>query len=795
MKPIQVSTVIDALAAHKRDPQRNGAGWKALCPAHDDHRPSLSINQGDDGRALLYCHVGCTYSEIMTALELIAPRRKRGEFDSPELAIKWLIGDMIKKGKQCSLSALGPWVYHDAGGQEVMRAYRIDLPDGKKEFRPVRRQGAGWGLKAPTSKRPLYHLPELATVDVVFVCEGEKCCDLVRGLGITCTTSLSGSQSPHKSDWQPLSGKTVIILPDNDKPGEKYAEKVAGIVAALDPKPVVKIVTLPLANKGDDVEQWLEDCPDSWGPDECKGELLRLAALAQEWAPSQATAPTAGAAPDDETHAETLLRLASVATLFHDPTRRAFAAVPINGHVEVHAIKSTEFRLWLKRLFFAEQGRPPASQSYQDALGIIEAQAVFEGEMESVHIRIAGDSDRTYVDLGDANWRVIEITDCGWQILDQSPVRFRRPRGMLALPSPAAGGSLNDLKSFANCAEADLVLIMTWLAACLYPLGPYPVLVLTGEQGSAKSTLARILKRLIDPSTSMVRSLPRDERDLAIAAANSWLLALDNISRISPWMSDALCRLSTGGGFGTRELWTDDEERIFDSQRPAILNGICEFLERADLMDRCIFVHLSPIPDNGRRIERELWKQFETAAPQLIRALLDAVVSGLKLLPQIKSTSLPRMADFARFGEAVSQALGKDPDTFLDAYRGNRKSASESALEDSIIAVPVRELASQTETKGLKIIPKGWEGTATELLDALNDIASEKARKSKRWPKSPRGMSGAIRRLAPQLRMSGVDIQFDRAPGGTRERTIKIVLESTAQQPSRSSPPSQEPEI
>jgi hypothetical protein len=488
----------------------------------------------------------------------------------------------------------------------------------------------------------------------------------------------------------------------------------------------------------------------------------------------------AGTAADGETHSQTLLRLASVATLFHDTDRRAYASIPVNGHAEVHAVKSTEFRLWLKGLFFAEQGRPPASQAFQDALGVLEALAVFQGQTEAVHVRVAGDADRIYVDLGDADWRAAEITAGGWRILDQSPIRFRRSRGMLAIPLPRTGGSLDGLKKFANCAAADFILIQAWLAAALRPTGPYPVLVLTGEQGSAKTTLAKMLKCLIDSHVLKSRSAPRDERDLAIAANGNWIVMCENVSSMPPWMSDAFCRLSTGSGFATRMLYSDDEEQLFAAQRAIVLEGITDFVDRADLMDRCIFVHLSPILDDDRRKEREVWEQFETAAPQLIGALFDAVAGGLKMLDQIRLTSLPRMADFAAFGEAVSQALGNDPGRFINTYRDNRKTANESALDDSPVAAVVRKLS----------LP--WDGSASELLFALNGIASAEVRESKHWPKSPRGISGAIRRLAPQLRMVAINVDFHRDPSGKdRTRTIEIrAIESNGKQPSGPSGPS-----
>ena len=112
------------------------------------------------------------------------------------------------------------------------------------------------------------------------------------------------------------------------------------------------------------------------------------------------------------------------------------------------------------------------------------------------------------------------------------------------------------------------MLLAAWLVAAFRPHGPYPILVLHGEQGSAKSTTARVLRALLDPNTAPLRGEPRDLRDVMIAASNGWIISFDNLSRIPHWLSDALCRLATGGGFSTRELYTDSEEVLFDAQRP-----------------------------------------------------------------------------------------------------------------------------------------------------------------------------------------------------------------------------------
>ena len=288
------------------------------------------------------------------------------------------------------------------------------------------------------------------------------------------------------------------------------------------------------------------------------------------------------------------------------------------------------------------------SEALQSALNVIEAKAHFDGPERPVFIRVGGHEGKLYLDLCDDSWRAVEIDATGWRVIDNPPVRFRRAAGMKPLPIPVSGGSIEMLRPFLNVqSDADFVLAVAWMLAVLRDRGPYPVLVLSGEQGSAKSTFSAILRALLDPNTAPLRALPREDRDLFIAATNGHVLTFDNVSGLRPWISDTLCRLATGGGFAVRQLYTDQDEVLFDAARPVILNGIEDIVERPDLADRALFLTLEPIPEERRRPEAELWAAFETERPRILGALLDAVVEGLKRLPETRLPKLPRMADFA----------------------------------------------------------------------------------------------------------------------------------------------------
>jgi hypothetical protein len=471
-----------------------------------------------------------------------------------------------------------------------------------------------------------------------------------------------------------------------------------------------------------------------------------------------------------ETHSQAT-RLVTLATdagveLFHTPDGEAYASMVVEGHTETWLLKVKGFRRWLARLFYAEEDKTPGSQALQDALGVLEGKALYDGPELPVFTRLAEHNGAIYLHLANEDWQAVEITSSSWRVVDTPPVKFRRAKGMLPLPMPVRGGNLADLRPFLNLAsDEDWRLLVSWLIAALRPRGPYPILVIYGEQGSAKSTLVRILRKLTDPNKAALRTTPRDERDLVITATNGWLIALDNLSHLPDWLSDALSRLATGSGFATRELYSDAEEAIFDAQRPIVINGIEEVATRGDLLDRALILYLPTIPKHKRQDEETFWGTFEQASPQILGALLDVVSTALRDVSGVQLAEKPRMADFARWACAAAPACGWTAQDFLKAHQGVQTAAHELTLEASPVGPLLRDLMAIHHT---------WQGTATELLPQLETLAQggptppgtfkagSDVTKQKTWPKNGRSLSNVLRRLAPTLRAVGIDVQYTR---------------------------------
>ncbi len=449
-----------------------------------------------------------------------------------------------------------------------------------------------------------------------------------------------------------------------------------------------------------------------------------------------------------------------------------YATFKIAKHVESSRIRERRFKRYISRLYYQATRTAPSSQAMQDALCVIEGKALFDGAEHQVNIRIAGDGvDDIIVDLGDDGWNGIRVTKDGWQItpLADMEERFVRPQGMAPLPYPEKGGSFDTLRGLINIEDDDdFSLLKAFIIGCYRPVPPgrpisRPLLAIYGEQGSAKTSLCNLIKKIVDASLPLSRSAPREERDLAIAARNSWVIAYDNLSFIQDWLSDALSRLSTGAGFATRTLYENDSESLFSAQRSIVINGIEEVARRPDLLDRTIPLIAPEIPPEKRLIEDRYWQGVEAALPIIMGAVFDALSATLRAYP-VKIDRLPRMADFCTWSVSTEIGMGWDP-LFLKAYAGNRAQANIMALEGNHVAEELQKA----------IFPTSWTGTAAELLEELNIYVSDTVKKLKEWPKSARGISGQLRRVAPNLRKVGINVVFSRG----KNRLIAISKDST----------------
>lgn len=745
-----------------------------LYPDHEDKNPSFTITPNG-----FYCY-GCHRGGSAIDLVMLCKgydHVEAAKFLAERAGIPWPNFDKAQHaGGKREIEKVYDYRNED-GSQVIHQTIRYKTPQGEpKKFSQRRPDGKGdyiWSLK--DIETVPYRLPELIkgikAGEIIFIPEGEKDCDNLAALDLTATTNAMGAGNWQDSYNKYFAGAKVVILPDNDVPGRKHAERVANSLTGVAES--VKVLELPgLPEKGD-VTDWLE----AGGT---KEELLRLAEEALEWKPTpvitEATMslPQIGSEePEKLTTAQILIQLAvNKAEFFKTPEGEAYATFPVGSHKETSPIKQQAFKSWLRREFYNftqdanNPGKVPGSQSLQDALSMLEAHAVLNSPEIPVFTRVGEYGGKIYLDLANDAWEAIEITSDGWRVVSDYPVKFRRPKGMLPLPVPTHDGNLEMLRQFMNVGnDENWILLLSTLLAAFWPDGPFPVLCLLGREGTGKSITIRVLRSLIDPAIGALRPPPREERDHAVAAANSWVLTYDNVSYIPDWFSDALCRTATGGGLATRKLYTDDEQALFDYKRPVILTGITEVITRNDLLDRAILLDLPKIEPEGRKDEKTLLTEFEKVRPGILGALLDAAATGLKNLDSVRLESLPRMADFAKWVVACEPALSWKPGCFIEVYEKGRAEATERAVEADLVAAAIRDLV---EERGF------WEGTATELLAELEEYVPEKTQKTKAWPKAANILSRRITRAATALERVGIKTETGIIEAGSNRRLIRL---------------------
>jgi len=400
-------------------------------------------------------------------------------------------------------------------------------------------------------------------------------------------------------------------------------------------------------------------------------------------------------------------------------------------------------RARLARIYFEMTGRPPSSSALTDALAALDGMTR-DGPREPVALRLGRDGDRIVIDLGDAAGRAAIVEPGGWRVVERSPILFRRTALTGELPTPQAGGDLDALRQLLRF-EADVVwrLLRGWLVGALIPDIPIPIMLLSGPAGAGKTTVARLLVSLIDPSPAPTRSPPRDEEGWAVAACGSHVVAIDNISTISQWFSDLLCRACTGDGAVRRALYTNNDLSVLAFRRAVILTSIDPGALRDDLGDRLLLVDLPGLDDDSRRPEKAIMEEFDTMRPQLFGALLDTLARVLTVLPDAEPPTNPRMADFGRILHALDMLDGGGA---YNAYLAQRGRIAEEVIEGDAVALEILKLLNNHAD--------GWSGTTAQLLEAITPENPPPG-----WPHTPRAMAAHLKRLIEPFRRTGIAVE------------------------------------
>jgi putative DNA primase/helicase len=661
------------------------------------------------------------------------------------------------------------WTYTDAEGRLLGYVCRFDGLDGK-EFRPLtlwKSKADGslvWRWTSWATPRPLYGLQRIAERPSapVVVTEGEKACDSAARLlrAFAAVTNPNGAKSADKADWTPLRGRAVTIWPDADAAGLAFAKAATKAIMAAGAASVATIAPPTGVSVG-----W--DAADALAAGWDEKRAADLAASASPAAGDGAPRFRRKRQRDDVIGA--VINTEGV-ELWRDAGGATYATVPVGGHLENWSLRAFGFERWVSGLYYRKTGLALPAQALDDIRRTLDIKAYEDGRECEPFVRVGNYNGNVYLDLCDDAWRAVEVTAKGWRVVDRPAVKFLRPASARPLPEPEAGDMIEQLRGFINLANDDeFKLIVSWLVAALRPGSPFPILIVNGTQGTGKSVLCRLLRSLIDPDVAMITAAPKDERDLVLAAANTWISAFDNLSDVNGFLPDALCRLASGAGFRTRALHTNRDEAVFSVQRPILLNGIPTLTEQADVGRRSIVVNLASIPPERRQAESDFWMDFYSVRGRILGALLDGVSRALSAIDTIQIDRPGSMADFEKWSMAAAPAFGWKAQEFQSAYRKNQAVVVDDTFEADAVAVAVRDFIMAKH-------PDRWEGSPAALQVELDEATPERVRKSRSWPKTPAQMGNRIKRAKPLLEHKGFTVE--RRHSGTR--TIIIVPPSRA---------------
>jgi len=680
----------------------------------------LSVSEGDDDRVLIHCHAGCATDAVLGAIGLAAT-------------------DLFP-AKDNKMQITDTYTYTDDDGTLLYQVVRL-APKGFRQRRP---DGAGgWTWNMDGTPRVLFRLPQVRAAvtagETIYVVEGEKDVHAAETVGVIATTNPGGAGKWQREFTETLAHTNVVLVADADEPGRHHALAVAD---ELRSEGATVEVREPLAGK---------DLSDHLAEGYTITDLIPV----RETSDGDDQASDDGDDQDTSrrrvSQADELVSLANSAfTMGYSTDGEPFAVAADRPGVALLLRGGREsFRRDLAAAYYRDKSKVPSSAALADALVVLESIAG-NADPSPVFLRVGWRDGDIVLDLARPDGQVVVISSTGWAVVEESPVLFRHTVLTSPLPLPLEGvglDGLDDLWAVTNIAPESRAHVLAWLVSNLLNAA-HPILALLGIQGTGKSTTARYVASLSDPSPAPLRAMPRDLEGWGVAASGSYVVPLDNVSSLTEWFADVLCRSATGEGILRRRLYTDSELSVLTFLRPVILTSIDTGAMRGDLGDRLVVVDTVAIQE--RRTDHELAAAWEAGHPRVLGALLDLTARVLSIIDTVEVDVLPRMADYGRVLAAVDKIMGSNG---FEGYRDQAGRVAEEVVEADDVALGIRALGT-------------FEGTMAELLEELNGRLGDR-RSPKGWPATPRGLRSRLNRALPALARVGTTVTIERQRDGS----------------------------
>jgi len=454
-----------------------------------------------------------------------------------------------------------------------------------------------------------------------------------------------------------------------------------------------------------------------------------------------------------ESTAGILINIGKVKASFfiNKSNNEACATINKKGIISHVYVNSKEFENFLRLCYYRETGKAPSKEAMSQALGMFESFAYDSEVRHDLKLRVKEVNGNFYYSLNNDNKEIIKVSDRLAKIIQTKKPYFTSNRNTAAQVKPDLdNGDIKLLLKYLNLKHAyQTVLLLVYIVTCMIASIPHAILIICGEKGAAKSTTSRMIKSIVDPSNSDILSMPSTLENLELILTSNYMPVFDNIDSINQAVSDIFCIASTGGSVIKRKLYTNSDMHIATFKQCLILNGISVVATKADILDRSLLIELERIKEQDLQDEKTLWKNFEKDKPAILGGIFNLLQKALNLYETVKLEKSFRMADFTKWGCAVSEAIGYGQEAFLNALEKNRLKLNDEALNENVIATVLIAFMNKKTS---------WAGSVTELFNELTNTAFQQGidTHSKLWPKAANVLSRRLNDIKSNLRSMGI---------------------------------------
>jgi len=441
---------------------------------------------------------------------------------------------------------------------------------------------------------------------------------------------------------------------------------------------------------------------------------------------------------------------------------QVFALIENDDHLETIDLSSSLAKSWLRYSYYSQTRKSYSDEMYANALLLVKAKAIHGGATrEPAFNRISMVNDSLYYDLTTPDWKALKITKESVKVVSlnlSSPVFVRtQSQKQQFMPVYESKNSLDELLQLLRIPLAERQIFKVHLISMFLEGFPIPIMSIVGEHGSIKSTISKSVKQIVDPSGAKTISLSRNTENLILSFHNRYCLCFDNVSKIDQITSDILCKAVTGDGNAKRKLYTDSDEIIYNYKRKIILNGISPNMEYPDLVDRNITYVTEKVSEDERMTEEEFDKKFDDLLPPVLGQIFQTLSDAMKIYDSVKKEikQLPRMADFAIWGECISRTLDYDPLSFINHYKEKIKLHSLDTNDSYPIISIVEDMLRDKDS---------YEDTIQDFYNTIKVHAESKGidinSRHENLPKAPNKIKEHITRLKQNFRTVGLEIDI-----------------------------------